>query len=282
VMMSTREAAERLPILHGGAELQRQQNQLFFSGLERMIDQALIMEEFQAEGLQIPERLIDDHINEIVLERYNNDRASLLEALAQEQITVEEWRQTIRERIIVRMMRSREVGERIIISPLQIRETYEARQDRYLEPEKVRIRLIFTSHGGQPEQERERLARAREDILAGGSFATQAREISEDPSAPDGGNWGWIEPVLFRKELMNAVSGLNAGEVSEIVETPEGLYLLQIEERREASSKSFEEMRREIEVELRDQQAEQLYRDWIARLRNKYSVIYHIPVPPES
>ncbi len=280
VFMSIRETLERLRIMHGGADLREKTREAFLAGLERLIDQALILEEFKGQEIQIPERLIDERINEVVFERYDNDRASFFAALAEQQITLEEWRETIRDGLIIRIMRSREVGERIVVSPRQILEAYEARVDRYQEPERIRLRLIFMAPGDDPEATRTRLESGLARLDEATSFADLARELSEDPSATLGGDWGWIDPAQLRDELKTALGHLASGDISGIIETPEGFYVARVEERREASVKSFAEVRHEIESELRERQADRLYQDWVTRLRNKYAVIYHIPVPP--
>jgi parvulin-like peptidyl-prolyl isomerase len=281
VMMSIHEAEERLRILYGGEELEAKRQELFRSGLERLIDQALIIEEFGTrKDMQIPERMIDDRVNEIVFERFNNDRSALMSALAEDQITFADWRETIRERLIVMALRRVEIGDRIIISPTQVRQAYEERKDRYHVPGQVKLRLIYIPIETPPEAAHEAAAAARARIEAGEVFAEVAKEVSRDPSAPLGGDWGWLDPAMLREELKSVVSGLAAGTVSDIVFTPEGYYLLYIDERREASTKSFEEVRADIEAELRERESERLYADWMKRLRQKFSVIYYVPVEP--
>lgn len=283
VMMSIYEAEERLRILHGGAELDAKRDELFRSGLEKLIDQALIIEEFGTrKDMQIPDRMVDDRINEIVFERFGNDRSALMSALAEDQITFEDWRETIRERLIVMAMRRVEIGDRIIISPTQVRAAYEERKDRYNLPEQVRLRLIFVRTGTPPEAAYDEAVAARARIEAGEPFAAVAKEVSDDPSASTGGDWGLLDPGMLREELKSAVTGLELGKPSDVLFTPEGYYLLLVEERREASVKSFADVRAEIEAELRERESERLYRDWMKRLRQKYSVIYYIPQPPRS
>jgi len=282
VMISIQEAEERLRVMRSGTSLAAERDELFRSGLERLIDHALILEDFKKQEGIIPDRAIDDRINEIIYDRFNNDRSALLTALANDQITLEEWRETIRDRIVVNVMRRREVGEKIVISPRQLREAYESRQDLYQQPEQVHFRLIFVKQGDDSDASLKRITASRDRIVSGKSFADEAKAISEDTSASLGGDWGMMEPSVLRDELRNALAATATGEVSDIVITPEGYYLLKVENRREAYTKSFEEVRLEIEKELREKESERMYRAWIERLRNKYSVIYYLPVPPRQ
>ncbi|HMP89910.1 MAG TPA: peptidyl-prolyl cis-trans isomerase [Kiritimatiellia bacterium] len=282
VKIAIHEAEERLRMMRGNTDVEAKRQELFTAGLERLIDQALILEEFTSMQGVIPDRAIDDRVNEIIQERFNNDRAALLAALAEDQITLEEWRETIRDRLIVSIMRRREVGDRIVISPRQLMDEYEARQDRYQQPAQSRFRLIFLPQGPDTDVARQLMIEARDRILTGTPFEEEARTTSKDPSAALGGDWGWIEPGMLRDELRNALEATSVGEISDIVATPEGYYLIKVEERRDAYVKTFEEVRREIETELRERESERLYRDWVERLRNKYSIIYYLPVLPRQ
>lgn len=277
VMMSIFEAHERLRTRYGGEELEARRHELFLSGLERMIDQALIIEEFQTMEGQIPDRAIDDRINDIVFESFNNDKSELLAALAKDGVTLDEWRESIRERIIVSAMRRNVIGDKVIISPRQILDAYAEQQSRFIQPEQARLRLIFLKQGEDSEATLSRITKAREEIVGGRPFAEVAREISNDPSAESGGDWGWIQPSDLRDELKNAIAGLQTNQVSEVIYTREGYYLLQLEEHKERFTKSLEEVRLEIENELREKEGERLYREWMQRLRNKHSVLYYIP-----
>lgn len=273
------EASQRLRALHSGRELEEKSVELFMSGLERMIDQALIIEEFRALKFQMPERLVDDEINDIVAKRYEGDRAAMLADLARNQITLEEWREIMRNQLIVRMMRSREIGERIVISPRQITEAYEAQREKYDVPARVRLRMIYLNAGTKIDEVRQSAAELRDRIIQGEDFETLAREKSDDASASTGGDWGWIEPDQLRAELRAAIEHAETGSVTGVIEIPEGFYILKIEERKEAETKSFDEVRGTIESDLREKQGEKYYREWMARLRDKYPVVYHIPKP---
>jgi peptidyl-prolyl cis-trans isomerase SurA len=178
--------------------------------------------------------------------------------------------------MIVSAMRRMEIGDKAIISPRALIAAYEEQRERFEQPAQVDLRLIYLKHGDNPEAAFTRLAAAREQLLENGDFATVARELSEDPSAPAGGDWGWIEPGMLRAELRDAIAATEAGAISDIIATPEGLYLLRVAGRRDAVSRPFEDVRDEIEEALRRDEIEQLYQEWIQRLRNQHAVVYHI------
>ena len=78
----------------------------------------------------------------------------------------------------------------------------------------------------------------------------------------------------LRKELAEAVSKLKAGEVSDVIETPEVCYIIKVEEARPAHFRSLSEVRDEIERDLKASEQARLERQWIDRLKKKTFVRY--------
>ena len=259
---------------YAGEELERRREEAYQTGLNLLIEQALMVEDFKKQGGTIPDRLINDRVNEVIFEQFDNDRARFLAALAEEQITLSEWRDRIRDRLIVSALRQQEVTERVQITPEALREAFEKNRARHYQPAQIKLSMITLRKDrmpeGAPAQEQAVLIRGR--ILAGESFSKLAEEFSHDPKAVNGGSWGWIKPGDLRTELRTAVEGLKDGELSDVIDTPEALYIAQLEERRAAREPTLDELRPELEKEVKRVESERIYRAWVDRLKRKYSV----------
>lgn len=120
-----------------------------------------------------------------------------------------------------------------------------------------------------PEQESEVQRDARELVAAvteGASFEELARQFSVAPSATAGGDIGWVPASALVPELQSIVSQLEEGEVSEPIRTPAGMHLIQLRDRRIASSASAvdaspEEVRQRLEEEQLQRLANRYLRD---------------------
>lgn len=257
---------------YDGAELEAKRDEAYQTGRDLLIEQALILEEFEKQGGQIPERLVNDRINEFVFERFQNDRARFLAALAEEQVTLDEWRERIRERIIVSVLRRQEVFDKVKVPPGAIMERYEQKRDQFRQPARVKLSLIVLKKEGGEEAQREKAVLARGRILGGGDFAEEARRISEDSKSSSGGDWGWMEPASLRAELKAAAETAPIGQVSDVIETPDAFYLMYVEDRQKAALRPLDDVRAEIEDGLRKAESERLYRQWIERLKRKHYV----------
>lgn len=260
---------------YAGEELARKREEAYRTGRDLLIEQALILEEFKKQGANIPDRLVNDRINEFIFERFQNDRAKFLAALAEEQITLEEWRERTRDRVVVGFLRRQEVFDKVQIAPGAILEAYEQKRGTYTEPARAKLHLVVLKKGDDESAnlaQREKAVLARGRILAGDDFADVARAISEDPKAEAGGDWGWVEPSMLRSELKDAAENLPPGDISDVIETPDAYYLLQVDERKAAHTKPIEDVRAKIEEDLRRAESERLYRQWIDRLKKKHFV----------
>ena len=97
-------------------------------------------------------------------------------------------------------------------------------------------------------------------------FEDVARDVSEDGSAPSGGDLGWASPGQFVPEFEEAMTKLAPGGISAPVVSRFGVHLIQVLERR-SSTLDPKEVREQARGQLREAKYEQAYLDWAKELR---------------
>ena len=118
------------------------------------------------------------------------------------------------------------------------------------------------------QQATQRLAQWRAQVLAGSAnFETLARQNSQDGSAAQGGDLGWVRPGMFVPEFEQAMNQLRPGEVSEPLVSRFGVHLIRVDERRRVAL-SPEEAREAARAELREIKADQALEEWLQEVRN--------------
>ncbi len=260
--------------VYAGEELERKREEAYTTGLQLLVDQALIVEEFKKSGGAIPDRLVNDRINEVIFDQFENDRSKFLAALAEEQITLEDWRERIRERLIVSALRQQEINDRVQVTPDNLRQAYEKSRAKFSRPQQVKLNMITLRKDRSADETaaREEAVRLRGRLLAGENFAALAKEFSHDPKAVNGGDWGWITPQDLRAELRQGLAALKVGDISDILETPDAYYVARIEEQRAAYVPTLEELRPDLEKDVRRAEADRLYQAWMERLKRKHAI----------
>ena len=129
--------------------------------------------------------------------------------------------------------------------------------ERYTVAEQRRARHILIETGSDGAAAKQRAAGLLARVRGGEDFAKLARENSDDPgSKGEGGELGWAGREAYVGPFADALFALQPGQVSALVETQFGYHIIQLEEVRPATQRSFEDVRSELETEYRREQAQ--------------------------
>jgi len=133
--------------------------------------------------------------------------------------------------------------------------------------------LIKTSELVSESEARDRLQEIKRSIDAGADFAEQARLHSEDGSAAQGGELGWISPGETVPEFENAMNALKEKQISGLVKSGFGWHLIQVLERRNADV-SEQQKKQQARNAIRAYKSDEAYQDWLRQLRDRAFIDY--------
>ena len=157
----------------------------------------------------------------------------------------------------------KDIGDKITIEDADIQGYYDQHLPEYQLPEKRAARHILFK--ASPEDSAEvhdaqklKAAEILEQANSGKDFSDLAKQHSEGPSGPSGGDLGLFSRGQMVKPFEDAVFSLQVGEVSEVVKTDFGYHIILLEEVQEAKIRSLEEVRDEIVSTLKMEQAKPL------------------------
>jgi peptidyl-prolyl cis-trans isomerase SurA len=132
----------------------------------------------------------------------------------------------------------------------------------------VRHILMKPNELDDDETVRQKLAKLRDRIEKGESFAGIASTASEDPgSAPDGGDLGWSGPGTFVPEFDKAIADLKDNEISEPFKTRYGWHIVQMLGTRTYDS-TDDVRRQKAFAAIRESKADEETELWLRRLRD--------------
>ena len=154
-----------------------------------------------------------------------------------------------------------------------LRARYEDQRHLFSVESRVHLRHILVSpvkghmplnQGGEDvvgeEAARRRAAELRAEILGGADFAAVARRSSEDASARQGGDLGWVSPDSLVPELAEAATTIPPGEVSDVVRSDLGFHVVEVLARRNPGVIPFEVVRELLLQEAVAEQRQELAR----------------------
>lgn len=267
---------------YSGQELVDKVKQARLNGLKALIERELIIQDFGKQGYFIPDSYIEDRVKDVIKERFDGDRTLFIKTLLANGISLEAYKQELKQQVIVQAMRSKNVSSAVIVSPYRIEQYYQENLQRFTKPEQVKVRLIFlkkslfpttrTLPNGKTETMDPQEGVLR-DILykldTGGDFGELARSYSEGPKREEGGDMGWISKDTLRPELGEAAFKLKPGQHSGVVRTDDGFYLIKVEDMHRAAVQSLADARDEIEKTLIQEERLRLQQEWLDSLRAK-------------
>ncbi|MCK4277425.1 MAG: peptidyl-prolyl cis-trans isomerase, partial [Phycisphaerae bacterium] len=157
-------------------------------------------------------------------------------------------------------------------------------------PKKVQMQIIcavdksfLSKVPTQPADNREllakglakgRIAEAVRALAAGDDFADVAKRLSSGTKANSGGLWPLMAKGNFRYEnVERAAFELVEGQVSDVIETESGYYIVKAAKVVPAEVVSFEEAQRQIEWDLRQQQYQKLTEQHFQRLMDQATIV---------
>jgi len=146
------------------------------------------------------------------------------------------------------------------VSQEEIASFYQDNFNRYAIPEKRRARhiLIKTSEEDaidELEEKKNRAARILELARTGEDFSELAKQYSEGPSAPRGGDLGAFARGRMVQAFDDAVFSMAEGEISDIVETQFGFHIIKLDKIEPAYTRKLEEVKDEIIAELQEKKS---------------------------
>lgn len=243
----------------------REGQALHRQALEALIDRKLANAEAKRRGIAVAAKEVDQALQEFKKRNGLPDDAALNQALAKEGLTLKELKNQISEQIQQERLVQVAVGGKVTVSDAEVRRFYEAHAKEGGSQMHLRIIKLPYPPGATPAQKEEVLQKSVEIIKAarqGVSFPEIAKKFAVGET-----DLGFISQSDMAQELSEHLNKARPGEVVP-VQTPAGLQLLQLVDRRAGGSpRSFEEVAPEIRRILLQREMEKRFSEWVKTLR---------------
>jgi len=207
---------------------------------ENMLESKLFLMQARLDSLNVNTDMVEANLND----RVNN----IMSQLGGEKETEEyfgknmyklrqEWRETLNEQSLVQQMQQTVAGKVTALTPKQVSEFYKRTPKDSLPEVPTQYQIsqiaVYPDRKKAEMAVKERLLEFRERVAAGEKFSMLATLYSKDPgSAIKGGELGMASKTIFWPAFSDAAMSLKVGQVSPIVETPDGFHLIQMIEKK--------------------------------------------------
>ncbi len=257
---------------------------VYSNTVEFLVERRLILQLAAEKKVTFPEWVVEGRIREIVKDKFDGDMNKLNAMLAQTKTPLTEWRNMIRDDMIVNAMRQQFVEKYVTATPADMFREYNENKKLYRSEAKTSVSVILLKPAD--DKKSPSVSTRGEEILArlerGEPFADLARKFSADSHAKDGGAWKDVNPEeAFRPEIAQAIASLKVGEVSKLVDLDGWGFIVRKDAETGVKERSFAEAYDDIERNVKARLGKEAYRNWVQRLRAA-AFIKIYPFPEEK
>ena len=243
--------------------------------LERFINERVQLQFAKENGVRADDETVNASLQRIA----GDNKMSMIQftaALKQDGVTLEKFRDELKNEIVLSRLRDREVESRVVVTDSEI-EAYLAQAklvgSNQSEYQLAHI-LVLVPEQATPDQVATRKKRADEasrQLKAGTAFAQVAAVFSDANDATQGGALGWRQGDRLPALYAQASEKMKTGETSEVLRSANGFHIVRLLDKRAGEQKAIVEQNkaRHILVRVNDLVGEAEAKAKIERLKDR-------------
>ena len=213
--------------------------------LERLIAIKLQVDRAMGSGVRISDAELEQSIAGIAAQQ-GLAVPQLRAQLQAEGIPYEEFRDSVREELLIQRLRQRISQSRVVVSEAEINMALETNP---LRSEEIRLAHIMVGLPENPTPEQIQIARTKiegvKELIDRGEmdFTAAAIRYSDSPNALEGGDLGWRGADEIPPMFLGVIQGMQPGDITDPIRGPTGFQLLTVLERRDAGAQQVTQYR---------------------------------------
>jgi peptidyl-prolyl cis-trans isomerase SurA len=267
--------------------------------LREMIDEQLLLEKGKELGITGETETIKQ------LDKMRQDMGlptmQALEDEAKKQgISFEDYKESIRTRVVTQQVIGQEVGSKIHITNEEVQDFYNKHSKEMTGPEEITLSEILVAtqpkaqadKNGQQQDTTEKPDEQKADkqkaedpaqvakaeakakfiysqLKTGAKFDDLAKKESDGPTAAQGGPLGTFKKGELAKDFEDKTMSLKPGEFTEPIRTKQGFLILRVDAHRSAGVPPLKEVEDRVREAIYSQKLEPAARAYLARLREQ-------------
>ncbi len=252
--------------------------------IEDLINRELLRSEFEGLGGQIRESMIDQEINYTILYTFNGDRDKFLKNLNLAGMTIRAYRESVKKKLEVKIMRHTKYDDEIPPTPEEIRKEYEASKLKFrdLTKDKIKFKKILIPLQGDdlsatPEVQYNLAELIAQEIKKGNAtFEEMAKRYSRDAQAENGGNGPVVARGTLAAQPADIICSAKNGELVGPRIDAAGFTIVLVENITLAPPPPLSKIKEEIDKQARDKRSFERYNQWLSRLKKKAIIKVYI------
>lgn len=194
------------------------------------------------------------------------------DALLKEGNSLEKYKKDLKDQLTLLKLVNKEVKSKITISDQECENFYLEHKDTFLLPDEIKLAYIQVSYKTSDSSDTYQRAQKRingilAEIKNKKSFSEVLNSYSGSSDVNINENSGFVKRGSLLKELDKAAFAMKEGDISDVISTPSGFYILKVIERKTENYKTLEEVKNDIKTLIFQNKNERVYKEWIFNLK---------------
>ena len=243
--------------------------------LENLIARELLYQESQKKGIKVDQKEIDEQLTGLK-GRFPSE-AEFKNALSRNNLTEADLRFQFERDLAIKKLLDGQIGDKVAVSEKETRAYYDSNLETFKKPEQVRASHILIKVDPGADEAKKAEARKKIESLQtklkkGEDFGALAKEYSEGPSGPKGGDLGFFGRGQMVKPFEETAFAMKPGQVSDMVETNFGYHLIMVTDRTPEGTLPYEEVKDRLQQFLKQQKVQEAIAQYVETLKGKAKI----------
>jgi foldase protein PrsA len=225
--------------------------------LDNLMTLKLISLEANKAKANVTDAEINNELQNLKIKNNITSDDQLNQALAQSNMTIDSLKENIKSNLELRKI----LEPQIPVTDAVLQQYFEANKANYGTPEQIKASHILL--GTQAEADA-----VLAELKKGADFATLANQKSTDPgSKGKGGDLGYFGKGVMNQQFETAAFALKKGEMSGVVQSPDGFHIILVTDIKPAVVPTFESVKDKIKTDYIDSQVQTMATAWLAKAK---------------
>ena len=234
--------------------------------LDRLINEELIIEEAERRGLLVTQAELDREIEAIKAD-YPND--SFKEMLIREYIDFDTWKEGLRRNLLIAKSTEAIGEEKARIDTESWENFFQAHRSASPEPVRILVRHLTAS-------DRADLEKVLKEVRSGKTkLEKAAKKVLGSGEKPGPSEPVWVYLHRLPPEIAQALSGLEVGGISDIVETEYGFSIFQVLEIEEKPAPDPAKVLAGLRRQYLEYQRAQAFTQWLEEAKGQAKIVFN-------
>jgi peptidyl-prolyl cis-trans isomerase C len=243
--------------------------------LENLVARELLYQESQKKGIKISEEEVNKQLINVKAQFPNE--AEFNNALIRMNLTEASIKEKLQRDLALKKLIEDEVAPKVTVSDSDIRAFYENNPETFKQPERVKashilIKVDPKADASQKAEAQKKIDSVQAKLQKGEDFGALAKEYSEGPTGPKGGDLGYFTRGQMVKPFEEAAFAMKPGEVSGMVETRFGYHLIKVTDKTPEGTMPYDDVKERLAEFLKQQKIQEEINVYVKRLEEKSKI----------